>query len=238
MMSLCTHSSAGCKFLPSIQISIEVQCHSDKREPIPSSTLHIVGGSDVKLPQPFHQTWRQQEKIEAATWSCYPCWRPETGATCLQETRSPDSFTKSTPSLQAGKALHSAEAPYQWVLSTIKDQPWVWRPKLIQYDLTLSETEEYGSYHDGKEYKTIHYRSLQKYLKELICRGFLKKYIPTPEIDAGFGQTLIPPPTQSQHTISQYKSIEWSNLTTINMAVPPFLTHPVSQFHVFHFSIE
>ena len=134
--------------------------------------------------------------------------------------------------------LHTAEAPHQRVLNTIKDQPWVWRPKLIQYDLTLSETEEYGSYHDGKEYKTIHYRSLQKYLKELICRGFLKKYIPTPEIDAGFGQTLIPPPTQSQHTISQYKSIEWSNLTTINMAVPPFLTHPVSQFHVFHFSIE
>ena len=50
--------------------------------------------------------------------------------------------------------------PINEVFNAIKDQPWVRRPKPIQHDPTLSEVEDYCSYHDSKGYKTTHFRSL------------------------------------------------------------------------------
>ena len=36
------------------------------------------------------------------------------------------------------------------VFNTINDQSWIWRPRPIQYDLSLPKTEEYCSYRDSK----------------------------------------------------------------------------------------
>jgi len=61
--------------------------------------------------------------------------------------------------------------PINEVFNAIKDQPWVKHPKPFQYNHTLSGAEEYCSYHDGKRHQTVYYRSLRKYLKELIAKA-------------------------------------------------------------------
>ena len=85
------------------------------------------------------------------------------------------------------------------VFNTIKDQPWIRRPTPIQYDHSHPRAEEY-CYHDGKEHKTIHCRSLRRYLKELIRQGFLKKYVLTPK--ASSKSTHLNAPLQPQRTIT------------------------------------
>jgi len=91
------------------------------------------------------------------------------------------------------------------VFNAIKDQPWIRRPRPIQYDHSHPRAEEY-CYHDCKGHKTIHCRSLQRYLEELFHQGFLKKHVLTPE--AASRSAHLSTPLQPQHTITQYKTIE------------------------------
>jgi len=48
------------------------------------------------------------------------------------------------------------------VFNIIKDQPWVWYLRSIQYYPSLLSAKEYCSYNDGKGHKT---QSLRRYLK-------------------------------------------------------------------------
>jgi len=71
--------------------------------------------------------------------------------------------------------------PINEVFNAMKDKLWVRRPRLNWYNPTHPGAEEYYSYHDIRGHKTIHCYSLQKYLKEIIGKGFLKEYILTPK---------------------------------------------------------
>ena len=117
------------------------------------------------------------------------------------------SFHESVPSLQEGRAFHSVEALNE-VFNVIKDHSRVKHPKSIQYDLTLLEAKKYFSYHDNKGHPTVHYRSLQKYLKEFVHQGFLKEFVLASEAASNVGQLNALSPTQSQHMVIQYKMTE------------------------------
>ena len=95
--------------------------------------------------------------------------------------------------------------------------------------------EEYCFCHDGKVHITIHCRSLWRHREELIRQVFLKEYILTPETASGFEQPSTPP-LQPQHTITHYKTIEWSARTSLNRAIPLFMT-PVHLFSL-HYQIK
>ena len=51
-------------------------------------------------------------------------------------------------------------------------------------------------------------KSLQWYLKELVCQSFLKEYVLTLGASTSTGQPSAPPPAEPQHAITQYKAIE------------------------------
>jgi len=132
----------------------------------------------------------------------------------------PDCFTESTPNLQANRALHSTQVPYQPGLQHHQGLTMGQVLETNPVDLTSLKLEEYCSYHDSKGYNTIYCWSLWKYLEELIHLGFIKEYIFTPEAASRLGQTNAPP-AQPQHMITQYKAIEWSCISNKNMAVSP-----------------
>ena len=104
--SLHSHSSAGCKSLtPYTNISGSTMLLGwAKFYPEFSPT------SSWRRQLRLHSTTprRRQRKVEVFARSFHPSLRLELGATCLQETSAPDPLTKSTPSLQDDKAIHSA----------------------------------------------------------------------------------------------------------------------------------
>jgi len=88
------------------------------------------------------------------------------------------------------------------VFNAIKDQPWIRHPRPLQHNPTLPEEEECCSYHDSNGRYTMHCRSLQKYLKELVRQGFLKEYILTLGAASDAGQSSALTPAQPQHMIT------------------------------------
>jgi len=70
--------------------------------------------------------------------------------------------------------------PSYEVFNAIKNQLWVKCPRPIQYNLALPVAEEYCSFHDSKGHKTVHCKSLRRYLEELVRQGFPKEYISPP----------------------------------------------------------
>ena len=101
--------------------------------------------------------------------------------------------------------LTPLKLPVNEIFNTIKDQPWVRPPKLIQHNFSLPESEEYCSHHDYKGYQTVHCWALRRYLEELVQHGFFKEYILTPEVI--FRQPNTQPP-RKQNLIAQYNAID------------------------------
>ena len=79
------------------------------------------------------------------------------------------------------------------VFNAIKDHSWVRHPRPVQYDPLHPRVREYCSYHDDKGHKTIHCRSLRRYLEELIHKGFLKEYVHTSKAVFESGQSITLP---------------------------------------------
>jgi len=68
----------------------------------------------------------------------------------------------------------SLRFPINEVFSATKDQPWVRRPKLIQYDPALFRAEDYCSYHDNKGHKTTHCKAFGGIWKNLSAKASSK----------------------------------------------------------------
>ena len=88
------------------------------------------------------------------------------------------------------------------VFNVIKEYPWVRRPRPIQYNPSLSGTEEYCSYHDNKGHLIVHCKSLHRNLEELVRQDFLKEYILTLEASFGSRQSSALPSTPPQYAIT------------------------------------
>jgi len=71
--------------------------------------------------------------------------------------------------------------PIQDVYEAIKNQPWVKRPESKQHNLARPGAKDYRFFHDNKGLQTSQFRSLRKYLKDLIQQGYLREYFLTPE---------------------------------------------------------
>ena len=113
-------------------------------------------------------------------------------------------------SLQAFKLIEHFvpfKLPINAVFNAIKDQPWVRRPRTIQYKLALPGVEEYYFIHDSKGYRTIYCKNLRRYMKVLVCQGFLKEYVFTPEAASESELPNVPSLVQLLHNITQYIAI-------------------------------
>ena len=125
------------------------------------------------------------------SWSVYtkppPCPRSEPGATHLQEISDPDSLSSPLRAFRTEHHFTLLRHPNE-IFNAIKDQPWIRHSKSIWHDPTFLGAKEYFSFHDSKGHQIAHYRSLQWYLKEFVCQGFLKEYILTLGAASGSGQ--------------------------------------------------
>ena len=93
--------------------------------------------------------------------------------------------------------------PINEVFNSIKDQHWLSAQSESDTTLFSPEWKNIVFFNDSKRHKTIHCRTLQKYMEELIPKGFLLEYVLTPRAASDAGQSSNLPPTQLQHMIAQ-----------------------------------
>ena len=109
---------------------------------------------------------------------------------------------ESVPSLQEGRALHSAEAPHQRNLQCHQRPVMGKAPEAVSIRPYTSQGERICPYHDSKAHRTIHYKAFKNTWKNLSCQVFFKEFILTPWTASDAEQSSAPPPNQLQHIIT------------------------------------
>ena len=125
--------------------------HQDEQSPYPSLALHPIWTGDWSFLQPLCEIGQWWREVEVSIRSRL-CSRLESGKPPYKELVP----ILSTISLQGDRSTECftpLKLTINEIFSTIKDQPWIRRLKLLQHNPMLPESKEYCSYHEARNIK-------------------------------------------------------------------------------------